>query len=623
MISQKLEDLLNLSLESTPEQREKSDILNAGFCPQTQTWELIVKYNGSPEKLAALGIAAEPLLAGYAVVTVPVQQIPRLAGLEEIEYVEMPKRLFNGLYEAKRESCILQLTQDTVQERARETAQQIAKKAGAGQPEADLGLTGEGVLIAVIDSGIDYWMPDFRGPDGKTRIAWLWDQTLDRVALNRRSAENREGTEKEPGFAPPEGFLPGVEFSREQIDRALEAGGREAAFALVPSQDRSGHGSAVAAIAGGSNPDPQLRGVAFGAQFLIVKLANPQNGFPGTTELMRAVTWALKKARAMGRPLAVNLSFGNTYGPHDGSSLPARFLDSAAQYGRNVLCAGSGNEGASFGHAAGCLQGQRQVVELAVAEYERTVSIQLWKNYADLFSVTLQTPSGTRIPVLFGQGQRQRALTQETEVLIYAGEPSPYSVWQEVFFDLLPRRDFIEPGVWAILLEPVKIVSGGYRLYLPGQEVRNAQTRFLRPAAELTLTVPSTAAKILTAGAGRRGNDAYADFSGRGAAGWAGCETVPADTKPDLIAPGTDLVVPAPDGGVLRVTGTSFSAPLVTGTAALLMEWGIVQGNDPYLYGEKMKAYLRRGARPVSGETVYPNERTGYGALCAAESLPG
>ena len=124
MISQKLEDLLNLSLESTPEQREKSDILNAGFCPQTQTWELIVKYNGSPEKLAALGIAAEPLLAGYAVVTVPVQQIPRLAGLEEIEYVEMPKRLFNGLYEAKRESCILQLTQDTVQERARETAQQ-------------------------------------------------------------------------------------------------------------------------------------------------------------------------------------------------------------------------------------------------------------------------------------------------------------------------------------------------------------------------------------------------------------------------------------------------------------------------------------------------------------------
>lgn len=610
MVSQKLEDLLNLSLESTPAQREKSDILDVGFDSREQTWELIIKYNGSLEGLAAMGIRAEPLLAGYAIVTVPQQQIPQLIALPEIEYVEMPKSLQNGLYEAKRESCILPLSQETA----------------AGRPAAAAGLTGEGVLLAVVDSGIDYQMPDFCNPDGSTRIAWLWDQTLNAADLNRRfqtAGSASEGGGKE-AYSPPEGFGIGVEFSREQIDRALLAGGRQEAFALIPSLDRSGHGTSVAAIAGGSNSDPLLKGVAYGAEFLIVKLANLQNGFPGTTELMRGVTWALRKAQAMGRPLAVNLSFGNTYGPHDGSSLLTRFLDNAAECWRTVICAGSGNEGASSGHASGRLrEGAGQTVELTVTEYERTLSIQLWKNYADVFSIALKTPSGTQIPVLFGQRQRQRALTEETEILIYAGEPSPYSVWQEVFFDLLPRRNFIEPGIWTIRLEPVKVVSGEYQLYLPGQETRNAGTRFLKPNAALTLTVPSTAGKVLTVGASRRGNDAYADFSGRGAPQRAEGENVLADTKPDLVAPGAEILVPASGGGTLQVTGTSFATPLVTGTAALLMEWGIVRGNDIYLYGEKMKAYLRKGARPLSGETARPNERTGYGALCAAESLPG
>ena len=167
MVSQKLEDLLNLSLESTPAQREKSDILDVGFDSREQTWELIIKYNGSLEGLAAMGIRAEPLLAGYAIVTVPQQQIPQLIALPEIEYVEMPKSLQNGLYEAKRESCILPLSQEMA----------------AGRPAAAAGLTGEGVLLAVVDSGIDYQMPDFRTPDGSTRIAWLWDQTLNEMCI--------------------------------------------------------------------------------------------------------------------------------------------------------------------------------------------------------------------------------------------------------------------------------------------------------------------------------------------------------------------------------------------------------------------------------------------------------
>ncbi len=596
MVSQKLEDILNLSLESSQEERQRSGVLGVGFDQEQQTWELIVKYSGSLENLRAQGIFVEELLAGYAVVHVPQRLIGALVAAPEVEYVEMPKNLLNGLYEAKRVSCILPLTGNGPQ-------------SGGGGPQGDrAGLSGEGVLVAVIDSGIDYYLPDFREENGSSRIAFLWDQTLDAGVLDT------------PGYAPPSGFAIGVEFSKEQIDLALETGNRDSAFSLVPSLDRSGHGTTVAAIAAGSNPDPILRGVAPGAQLLVVKLANRQTGFPHTTELMRAVAWVLQKARQLQKPVSVNISFGNSYGPHDGSSLLARFLDNAAESGRTVICVGSGNEGASSGHAAGRLRaGTEETVELVVADYERTLSIQLWKNYADLFSVTLRSPSGREIPVQFSQVGRQDVLTQTTEVLVYAGQPSPYSVQQEIFFDLLPRQTYIEAGVWTIRLGAIKIVSGEYQMYLPGQEVRAAATRFVRPAPQLSLTIPGTAGKVVTVGAVYAEYEAYADFSGRGAPLFLQNETVFADTKPDLAAPGVNLLAPAAGGGTWRVTGTSFATPMVTGAAALLMEWGLVRGNDPYLYGEKMKAYLRRGAKPVRGENVYPNEKVGaYGNIVSS-----
>lgn len=603
MISQKLEDILNLSLESTMQQRIKSDVLDVGYDRQQQVWELIVKYSGDLDRLREAGIGVEVLLAGYAIVTLPQSHIPVLVAAEQVEYVEMPKRLWNGLYEAKQESCILPLTQI----------------GGAAAGQRAKGLSGEGVLVAVLDSGIDYYLQDFRNPDGSSRIAFLWDQTLQAETLNENGRQ-----EAGAAYAPPEHFSIGVEFSKEQIDRALAAGNREDAFLQVPSLDRSGHGTSVAAIAAGSNPNPLLRGVAAGSELLVVKLADLQTGFPRTTELMRAVAWALQKARQLGRPLSVNISFGNSYGPHDGSSLLSRFLDNAAESGRTVISVGSGNEGAASGHTAGrLLQGTTRIVEFVVADYERTLSLQLWKNYADVFSVSLKTPSGEEIEVQFSQTNRQAVRTGDTEILIYTGEPAPYSVNQEIFFDLLPVDTFMEAGVWEIRLTGVSIVSGIYQIYLPGQETRTAGTRFVQPVPELTLTVPSTAAKVLSVGALQQTYDAYADFSGRGALVLAQNETVFADTKPDLAAPGVDLFVPAAGGGTARVTGTSFAAPMAAGTAALLMEWGIVRGNDPYLYGEKMKAYLRKGARPIRGEFTYPNEKVGYGALCAERSLPG
>ena len=377
MESEKLEDLLLLSLSASKGQRERSEVLDVGVTRDQNLREVIVKYSGDIDGLQIPGMEIQKLLAGYAIVKLPEDQIGALVAAREIEYVEMPKNLQTGLYEAKRVSCILPLL---------------------SQGDEDAPLDGKGVLIAVLDSGIDYRMPDFRKEDGSSRILALWDQELER------------------------------EFSQEQIDEALQAESRDGALELVPSIDRSGHGTAVAAIAAGSNPNLRLRGAAPGAGLLVVKLSQKQNGYPHTTQLMSAVSWSLSKAAKIGQPLVINISYGNCYGPHDGSSLLCRFLDNAAESGRTAICVGCGNEGAAGGHASGQLeknvadvssradglsgnlQRERETLELIIGEYERTLNIQLWKNYADVFTVILQTPSGQEIIVQPDKNGRQDVL---------------------------------------------------------------------------------------------------------------------------------------------------------------------------------------------------------------------
>ena len=165
-------------------------------------------------------------------------------------------------------------------------------------------------------------------------------------------------------------------------------------------------------------------------------------------------------------------------------------------------------------------------------------------------------------------------------------------------------------------------MTGQYEMWLPSDNVLNRGTGFLFPTDATTLTIPSSASRAISVGAYDARTFAYADFSGRGEKINRENRLMFADSKPDLAAPGVDLLVPASEGSTQRVSGTSFATPLVSGAAALLMEWGIEKGNDPYLYGEKLKAYLRKGAKKLRGETDYPNERVGYGALCLERSFP-
>lgn len=600
MDNQKLEDLLNLAISTPKIQRERSLNLNVGYEENTQSWELIVKYNGELSGLTGLGITVEELLAGYAILTVPQNLVEQVAELEQIEYVEKPKRLFFSETGGREAACITP----------------VSVRAPF--------LSGSGVLVAVIDSGIDYRSQHFRKEDGTSRIEFLWDQTL--------------AVSKEDALQPPEGFYLGAEFSQAQINAAL-ALPEEQGFFLVPSRDVSGHGTAVAAIAAGSAvrlpPAAAEEGVLEGAApesgLIVVKLGIPgENAFPRTTELMRALTYVVRKAGQLGQPVAINLSFGNTYGAHDGGSLLERFLDNVAEAGRNVICVGSGNEGASAGHVQGSFltaegeEGERAYVELAVGAYETVLNVQLWKNYVDRYRILLHAPGGETVGLPDLEEGKQVVHLAGVTILVYLGQPTPYAVTQEVYFDFIPEGSYLPSGIWVFELERTSSAAGQFYFYLPSREVRGGGTRFLTPSPKVTLTIPSTAQKVITVGAYDSRYESYADFSGRGYV--YGDRTVGLQpggvVKPDLAAPGVDITVPDVQGGYVSVSGTSFAAPFVTGAAALLMEWGIVRGNDPFLYGEKVKAYLRRGAKALRGEREYPNERVGYGALCVAESLP-
>lgn len=541
-MSQKIENLLNLAIDATEEERLKSLELEVGYNPIGREWDLIVKYSGSLDAVREIAVSVTELLNEYAVITIEQSAIERLTELPQIEYIEKPKSLFFQVANGKRVSCI-----NPVQ-------------------RPPFSLFGRGVLTAVIDSGIDYNNLDFRNADGTSRILFLWDQTI-------------------PGNPPP-GYAIGTEYTKQQIDTALGAGTREQRERLVPSRDNSGHGTAVAGIAAGNgagSPGRQFAGVATESELIIVKLGIPrEEGFPRTTELMLAVDYVVRRALQYRRPVAINISFGNTYGSHDGTSLLERFLDDISNYWKCVICVGSGNEGTSAGHTFGRLVGEREeMVQLGVQSNEPTVNVQIWKSYVDVVDISIVSPSGVRVGPIQEILGTQRFVLGETEILLYYGEPSPYSVKQEIFVDFLPRSTYIDSGVWQFILTPKRIVNGEYEMWLPSQVVLNVGTGFLFPKSSTTLTIPSTAQKVITVAAYDALTFSYADFSGRGPALIYQYESVP---KPDVAAPGVRVTTTLVGGGYGVFTGTSFAAPFATGSAALLMEWGIVNGNDIYLY---------------------------------------
>lgn len=534
--------------------------------PVSNEWEVIVKYNGDLSVVtAALGITAEILGDSFAILTLPHQRIPELHQFKEIEFVELPKSL--TLQAAMRDACITPVH---------------TERAGS------YGLRGSGTIIGIIDSGIDYAHPDFRNTDGSSRIMYLWDQL-------------GEGN-------PPQGFQSGAEYNNAQLNEAMQNPG------AIPSVDFIGHGTAVSGVAAGNARASSGTniGVAPEASLIVVRLGERgRESFARTTEIMRALKYIVDKAMQHNMPVAINLSFGTNNGSHAGDSLFETYINAVAQRWRSVIAVATGNEGAARHHFGGLIAA-RQTMEVAftVAPGLQSVYLTLWKNFADALDLELISPGGQSSGILRSTERSRQVNFGGTNAAIFYRQPTIYSRSQEAFFDL----DGNLGGIWRLRVTGRKVVDGEFHIWLPTLEEVGPATAFLIPDPGLTLTLPSTTPNVISVGGYNSTLGSAADFSGRG------YTYRDIYVKPDLVAPAVSVLSTRIGGGYDTFTGTSMATPFVTGAAALMMEWGIVRGNDPFLYGQRVKAFLQKGAAQML-DIPHPNPVWGYGALCLNASM--
>lgn len=581
MDSQKYENMLNLALDVTEEQRENSVTLDVGYSQIENTWEVIVRYSQDIEFLKEYDIKITYLISNYAILEVPDRFIRRLSDFREIIYVEMPKSLYLTVNNGRRISCISQVQTNDF--------------------SVSGGLYGENVICACIDSGVDIFNNAFRNSDGTTRILELWDQNID--------------------GNPPTGYSLGTLFTRDDINEALMSENNSSVKSF-PSIDVSGHGTHVLGIMAGNfaeNRNNSL-GIATKSPLLVVKLnTSINNGFPRTTEMMLALNYVYQTAVKYGMPVSVNISFGNSYGSHDGTSLLETFIDDLSNLWKMCICIGTGNEGASAGHYMHIFKNNEEKrAEFTVGNYETSINVQLWKTYEDEFEFNLIPPGDTNLIKIQNIGESTNIKVGNDRILIYYGEPSPYSQFQEIYIQIIPdsiSAYYITSGIWSINIEALRVISGRIDMWLPDSAALNSDTRFITPTPDTTLTIPSTSRSAISVGGYNSLTSSYADFSGRG------YTRLIESIKPEIVAPAVNISSAAVGGGLTEKSGTSMACPFVSGSAALLMEWGIVRGNDPYLYGDKVKAYLIKGAKGLPGEPI-PSERQGFGSLCLSDSIP-
>ncbi len=533
--------------------------------------EVIVKYNGDIFSVAdRINAFAERLSENYAIITLPESSLEELYSFTEIEDIEIPKRLYINSIRQLSSSCIPSVQSNT-----------------------GYGLSGNGVIVSVIDSGIDFTHPDFRNDDGTTRIISIWDQTID--------------------GSPPQGFNEGTEYSAQLINYALQ---QDDPFSVVPSRDYIGHGTAVAGIAAGNGNASfgENIGAAPQSELIIVKVGRRGSDiFAQSTDIMRALRYTIDKARETGKPTAINLSFGMNNGSHDGTSLFEEYIASAANEWKVVIVTPTGNEGAAGHHYEGRLtQGNTANISFFTASGIEGFYISLWKDFADVFSVELIYPDGSSSGIVRAEDSSKTLSLRDTFTEIIYGQPTRYSADQEVFINVRSKSGYLNAGSWTLKIRPSSIANGKIQLWLPTTEEVGTRTYFSEPTINNTMTIPSTAEKVIRVSGYNDSIGSIAAFSGIGSSD--GCRS------PDISAPAVNIIAPGVGGGYDTFTGTSFAAPFVTGAAALIMEWAIVQGNSPFLYGERIRAFLRSGAERRTG-TEYPQPTFGYGKLCLEKTL--
>lgn len=514
-------------------------------------YEVIVKYNGDILRLEQeLNVDVEILNDNFAIITSDNPNLfEQLLNYTEVEYIERP--------------FILE-TQD----------EQSFSVSGITSFKSRTNLTGQGTLIGLIDSGIDYTLPIFKDNAGNSKIIYYWDQSI--------------------GNNPPEGFKEGTLYTNSDINEALN-GNKD-----IPIHITATHGTHVGSI---------CAQIANNAQFIVVRVGSRQTDvYSRSTEFMRAIKFVLDRALELNKPIAINISYGTNEGSHKGLSLFEQYIDDMCLYWKNNMVVAAGNNGNKGGHKRIDLSNQdgEEAVEFVVGQGELVLNINIWPNFADKFTITVINPSNEKTQSLSIENNRISNNLRGTNITGYFYEIQPYSIQRRITIRLDSDVQ-ITPGIWKIVFSQIDIVDGIVDLYLPTSEGLSPDTRFLSPSGILTVTVPGTANRVITVGSYNSRTDVVSGFSGRG-------DISQGIYKPDLLAPGENIISYLVGGTLGALTGTSMATPHVTGCCALLMEWGIVMRNDLFLYSQKLKSLLLQNARRTANST-YPSNASGYGFL--------
>lgn len=461
-----------------------------------------------------------------------------------------------------------------------------------------LSLTGSGVIIAFIDTGISWEKEEFLDVGGNSRILNIWDQTI------------QTGT-------PPEGFLYGTEYTREEINRALRG------EITLETMDEIGHGSAMASVAAGSSLGNGLEflGAAPGADIVMIKLKQAKqylrdyylipNNVPAYAEgdIMNAVNYCNRLALLYRRPIVICIGLGTSYGNHTGDLPLPTYLDKIASFRNRSVVVCAGNEGQSAHHYFGQIERPEGVsgevyddVEISVGPGEKGFILELWGTLPNVYWITLRSPSGEVRQGFrpgFGQSQTYRFIYERTVVTLDTILVEPGS-GEELF---LMRFENPVEGIWTIRVTLVDDArEGSFHMWLPISQFLSSQTVFLEPNPYTTITNPGYAGLALTVGGYDTGNNGLYINTGRGFA-------KNFEIKPDIVAPAVGISTSEGTG-----SGTSYSAALAAGAAAQFFEWSVTEGNQPLILNRELKNYFIRGARRDMSLN-YPNREWGYGIL--------
>ena len=477
---------------------------------------------------------------------------------------------------------------------------------------------GEGVLIGFVDTGIHYMDPLFRSADGSTRIIGIWDQTN-----NSDNSNNIENETAKPFSAFS--ALYGTQYTAEEINLALNS---DNPASIVPTRDENGHGTFLASIAAGNRDERAgFSGAAPQASIAMVKLKPAKqylrdfylirDGADAYQEndIMMGVSYLYFLARKYSMPLVVCIPLGTNMGSHMGMSRLGQYLNQVSLSNGSAVITAAGNETGARHHFRAVMDADTDEVtaELRVGEREAGFSMELWAENMGAYTVGFISPTGEvarEISVPLRGENTVSFLLEQTQITVYTQIADVSAGSQFIFM----RFENPMSGIWRILIRNSLDIRETFHIWLPVRGFISDETYFLRPDPDTIITDPGNARYPITVTAYDHTKNSIYIHASRG-------YSLSGRIKPDLAAPGVNILGASVSGRrLIRMSGTSVSAAHLAGAAAILLNWGVLNANYPYLNTPVLKSIFVRGAQRNPALT-YPNREFGYGTLNLYEAF--